>query len=259
MEPPRPEYRNKTLLANWYEDRQQPTYNVVAACKEAKVRPLENEIQTTRYKRNPQLDTLNGRIMNDHSSERSYESSHKAAYDRKVSYVAQPKKRIVSIHKLSQHSDADAVRGFGGLLPRHAPNHGERVLHTTSHSYYGGPHAADPEWRHEFPAPDTKIAAGKSNYRTSTAAARTLDSGATGERLKAGDTDPMSHTFVQRTWVNNRDLQLNYLNRVKPAAQEERSSLPGLSLAIKSDFDNERTTYARRNDALNSNVGIWSG
>jgi hypothetical protein len=143
-------------------------------------------------------------------------------------------------------------KGFGNPLPRHGDERDTREMTTTTHSAFGGTYA-DTEEKRKVPEIQPLNPTRKTSRGTGLKTA-----GATGERLKVGDTDAKEHTFVQRSWLYNRELSGHY-NTDRPPRDNDNvpgSGLPGLGVQEPRP---ERPYYGLTNDTLKADVGIWSG
>jgi len=86
--------------------------------------------------------------------------------------------------------------------------------------------------------------------------------GSTGERLRVENTDPKEHTFIQRAWINNKDLYLSYV-RQQPDPRSQLPAIPGHGLVLSSMLNPggvpQRASFAKRNDPRSQYNGVWSG
>jgi hypothetical protein len=164
--------------------------------------------------------------------------------------------------------------GFGSVRPRHEPDYDRRRFDTTTHSAFGGKYADSPEQR----ARADPASASESQQRLQSSPAGKVNAdgarygirtgGSTDERLNLGETDPKSHTFVQRTWLGHDSHTQYVLNadvysmeRAATAARVSSNAVPGLGAsagATPSVLAPPGTKFYKPNDTLKRSTGIWN-
>lgn len=245
MGDPRTSYMNQTLIGNWYEDR----------LDDAKVGIDPRRLRTGGAGETP-IKMRVPRI----STDDFYRSSNMEAYTEPPRQRPVPSYNLINRstlrHTMTDRSVPD--QGWTSTIPKHDDNRNLRLLHTTNHSTYGGPYAEKAEQRafHETltrrrGTPDT--VAGTGGIRPP----RGMKGfGATGEQLKI---EPqMVNTFVQRSWLYNRELNPQFANALaqEPEDFDERQ-IAGLKLGRSSEIG--MRNFGRNGGTLKADTGIWFG
>lgn len=247
-------YTNKALLGNWYEDRLDKSHAPIPELERTgkyRVTPLKM-IETT-----PDL----------------YVTTNQAFHCAQPALVAPPRPQFLTKDTLqlalqARHLPAEVPRaGFGAPLPRHDPSVDQRVLHTSTHSAHGGRDAEDPAKR-IGPLNTAQLmmeekVAGAAPRAGSRGGIRTA--GMTDERLQLGDTDPKSHSLVQRSWLGHTSLQGHVEQAALYAARRNQANVPGLALKglgeqrphTRPTVLNGELRYFKKNDTLRRDTGIW--
>lgn len=244
------QYNNKALVGNWYEDRLDPSRAPIPELERTgkyRVTPLKM-IETT-----PDL----------------YVTTNQRMHAPQVPLVAPPPVRFISKEHMAlalhQHQlpAGTPTSGFGSILPSHDSEHDKRRFETTTHSVFGGKYAdkEDKRVRDEDFATTTQSLQEKAAGRVLSAEGRVgiRTGGATDERLQLGETDPKSHSLVQRSWLGHDGHVRRALAGPPPPPEK---NLPGLALKGLGEsgarvMDPDRKFY-KKNDTIRRDLGIWN-
>jgi len=277
----RQHYKNSTLVGNWYEDRLDNTkaYN-------PELQRTGKYGQTPLEMANPVPDRFLSISASSHCLESSSGSLSAAILNPPDRYLANSNNPYSFVnHKTINNISATRViaegvpaGGFGAVLPRHPPDHFTRQLKTTTHSAFGGKYGDNSEEKSFNISITSNFAAGQSTlgqdavhkgvhasgpadpFKVEDASSASKGTARTiGERLEIGQNrDIKQHTFVQRSWIPNRDSLQSLATIPK---DDNVLNIEGLSLSGQGSHYSTlqtKTKFTKKNDALKHETGIWN-
>lgn len=232
-------YENVTLVGNWYEDRHDTTKHLNPPLNRTG-QMSETPIKMTRPVDDP------------------FRSVSHSTYTAPQRYVAPPSPTMVTFETLRHTANITQADHEAAGLPKHGPERDLRILSTTTHSAHGGKHADRPEMR-VVPEAQPTVPAGKTTQEVMANKSGVRSGRATGEKLKLETPDAKEHSFIQRAWQYDREPHKHYLaeQAAPPAENVPGTSLKGLGESAL--LSPSKRSFAKRNDALRDDTGVWSG